>query len=447
MTQLSRGEILARVTSGESLRGLNFVRGDLSGMELPRIDLAETNLRMADLSGANLSEARLSGCFLSGAILSGVNLVGANLVEASMIGAVLKAADLSRADLSGADLTGASLENAQLVGAFLVGTFLNETNLSSANLAGAYVRLAQMAGSNLTDALLEGADLSQADLSGVQLDRSYLINANLMSARLSASSLRGCDLRGADLTGADLSGCDLTGAKLRGVKFAGVRLNDAWADWVDLSAGGNEDRATLEEVFVGIVGKPSAQVLIEGHVSDEVWAVILTHLCEFQLSRPNHSDVRLKAIHQGVTTSAFFLEAEREMSIAAYLADLADILGKGSVELFEKLAIVLSDTAERKFDPVDPFAAIPSNGSAARGLKTQHINPHHLLNHAAGSHAEALQRTAFWSSEKAIVILTGDRRIWLEVVSSDLLTLRPPHGSALGLDLVRGRFVAADRKR
>ena len=441
MPQLSRVDILDRIARGEGLRGANLVRTDLSGMDLARVDLAEANLRMADLNRANLREARLTGCFLSGAIMNGASLTGANLVESSMIGAMLKGADLSRADLSGSDLTGASLQGAELAGAYLVGTFLNETDLSGANLTGAFVRMAQMAGSNLAGASLESADLSYTDLSGVRLDGSCLISANLMGANLSGSTLKACDLRGADLTGADLSGCNLTGAKLRDVKFPGVKLADAWAEWVDMAIDGIEDRASLEEVFVGIIGKPVAQLLVEGRVGDDVWAVILAHLCAFQVTHPSNAGVRLRGIHEGISSSALYLEAEHESSLAAYLAEFADIIGKGSLELFEQLATAAAERSE-----CEPGENARPSEFAAQLSSSRVEGLDQALSHLAGM-VEALPSSAFWRSDKAVLILTGNRQIWLEATSNPSLTLRPPHGSAVGVDLVRGHFVTDEIRR
>jgi uncharacterized protein YjbI with pentapeptide repeats len=440
MPQLSRSEILDRIARGEGFRKANLVRTDLSGMDLTRVDFAEANLRMADLNGANLRETRLAGCFLSGAILSDASLVGANMVESSMIGATMKGADLSRADLSGSDLTGANLQGAQLAGAYLVGTFLNETDLSGANLTGSFVRMAQMAGSNLAGASLDGADLSYTDLSGVRLDGCCLVSANLVGANLSGSTLNGCDLRGADLSGADLSGCNLTGAKLRDVKFAGVKVADTWAEWVDMATDGVEDRASLEEVFVGIIGKPVAQLLVEGAVGDHVWAVILAHLCVFHLTHPSSAEVRLRGIHQGISSSALYLEAESEMSLAAYFAELADVIGKGSLELFEKLAGAVSENGEDRADG-SPMPSDVSYSSSARPVGIEQA-----LSELA-TKIEALQRTSFWTSDKAILILTGNRQIWLEATSNPSLTLRPPHGSAVGVDLVRGHFLTDELRR
>jgi uncharacterized protein YjbI with pentapeptide repeats len=441
MPQLSRGDIIDRVARGEGLRGANLVRTDMSAMDLAHIDLAEANLRMADLNRANLREARLTGCFLSGAVLNGTRLNGANMVESSMIGASLKGADLSGADLSGSDLTGANLQGAQLVGAYLVGTFLNETELAGANLSGAFVRMAQMAGSNLSGASLENADLSYTDLSGVRLDGCSLVRANLTGANLSGSTLKACDLRGADLSGSDLTGCNLTAAKLRDARFTGVKLADAWAEWVDMTTDGLEDRASLEEVFFGIIGKPVAQFLVEGRVGDDVWAVVLAHLCAFQMTHPTNAEVRLRGIHDGISSSVLYLEADHELSLAAYLAEFADIIGKGSVELFEQLATAVAERSQRPLgaNAVSGDELVQSSSSVPDGLAKA------LTNLAA--RVDGLQGTAFWSSDKAVLVLTGKRQIWLEATSNPSLTLRPPHGSSLGVNLIRGHFITDEVRR
>lgn len=449
MPQLSRGEILDRIACGESLRGVNLVRTDLSAMDLARADLAEANLRMAELSRADLREARLTGCFLSGAILTEAMLMGANLVESSMIGTVLKNADLSRADLSAADMTGADLQGAQLRGAFMVGTFLNETDLRSASLSGAYIRMAQMSGSNLTGATLDGADLSYTDLSGARLDGCSLVSANLTGANLSASSLTGCNLRGADLTGADLSGCNLTSAKLHDARFGGVKLADTWAEWVDVSPDDlGEERASLQDVFVGILGRPMAQILIEGRVSDHVLTVLLSHLCEFRAARPTESDVTLRALHQGSNSSAIYFEAEHELSLAAYLTELAELAGKGSAELSQKLGVALAEVNESPFSSLDEellaAASRFESDSEVPRIRTEslEIPPRRIV-----AAAERLQATSFGTSEKAFLVLTANRQSWLEATSNASLTIRPPQGAAIGVDLIRGHFVIDDHRK
>jgi uncharacterized protein YjbI with pentapeptide repeats len=414
---------------------------------------------MADLSRADLRDVKLTGSHLSGATLSKANLVGANLVEASMIGVNLKGSDLSRADMSGADLTGANLDEARLAGAYMVGAYLNETSFGRADLSGAYIRMAQLSGSNFSAAQLECADLSQANLSGVRLDGAGLVNSNLAGATLAGSYLAGCDLRGANLSGADLSGCNLTGAKLSGISFDGVKLHDAWAEWIDVSEDGSAGpRVSLEEAFAEIMGKPLAQILLEGHVADEVWAELICHLSEFQVTHPRYSDVRLRGIQQGFSASVLYLEADHEISIAAYLAEMADIIGKGSVELFEKLGATFPTGSNGSYEGEAVPVGTLQDGSAALCISdalTPSPGPTTLgRDSASGLHAdridsvrpvlariEALQRTYFWQCEKAFAILTGDRRVWFEAASNDQLTLRPPHGIVTGIDLIRGHFM------
>ena len=239
------------------------------------------------------------------------------------------------------------------------------------------------------------------------------------------------------MVGADLSGCNLTGARLRDMKFGGVKLADAWAEWVDMAMDGVEDRASLEEVFVGI-GKPIAQLLVEGRVGSDVWAVVISHLCVFHLRHPNNRDVRLRGIHEGIGASALYLEAEREISLAAYLSEFADIIGTGSLELFEKLALISAERRGNEEDEIDVHFDVASHSPLSRNDDLDQA-----LTRLATS-VDALQRTPFWTSDKAILVMTGNRQVWLEATSNPSLTLRPPHGSVLGVDLVRGHFVTEE---
>jgi hypothetical protein len=203
-----------------------------------------------------------------------------------------------------------------------------------------------------------------------------------------------------------------------------------------MSIDGIEERASLEEVFVGIIGKPMAQVLVEGRVGDDVWAVLLAHLCAFQLAHPSNAEVRLRGIHEGESASALYLEAEHELRLAAYLAEFADLIGRGSVELFEQLATAV---AERGDHTAGVSAQLNDSPVRPDGFDT-------ALGELAGK-VDALHQSSFWTSDKAVLILTGNRQIWLEATSNPSLTLRPPHGSVVGVDLVRGHFVTDEVRR
>jgi hypothetical protein len=347
---------------------------------------------------------------------------------------------------------------------------LNETVLSKADLTGAFARMAQMSGCDLTSAILDGADLSNAELTGARLNGALLPGANLSGANLAASWLTGCDLRNANLTGTNLTGCNLTGARLHGVVFEGIIMDDAWAEWVDLSPEGNgQQRGLLEQVFLGVMSKPLAEILVAGRVPIEVALEVVSHIAEFIRLHPERSDIGLRAFHQGCLSSVFYIEAQSEMSLAAYLAEFADIAGKGAVELFEKLASVLA--AENRDAPLtshksdsetstseDPDTVFAEEGYPDAGGSTGAAVVSPLMDpddaaaepipieipavFEASSRERRLQDTPFWTSEKAFAILTATRDIWLEACSSDTLTVRPPRGSLAGLDVVRGRFAA-----
>jgi hypothetical protein len=141
-----------------------------------------------------------------------------------------------------------------------------------------------------------------------------------------------------------------------------------------------------------------------------------------------------------------YLEAEQELSLAAYLAEFADILGNGSLELFDKLASVIVQAQQVDLDGEGAFSE-----AAAAGIRLQTQDNRSSGGHTNGqvkeSRSEILEKTPFWGREKAIAILSGNRQLWLEVTSSSSLTLRPPHGIALGVDLINGQFVTDESRR
>jgi hypothetical protein len=167
--------------------------------------------------------------------------------------------------------------------------------------------------------------------------------------------------------------------------------------------------------------------------------VILAHLCAFQNSHPTNAEVRLRGIHEGISASVLYLEAEHELSLAAYLAEFADILGKGSEELFEQLSAAVAERSERAVGANAQSEYVTQSTERPEGLDQ-------ALSQLAGR-VEALHQTSFWTSDKAVLILTGNRQIWLEATSNPSLTLRPPHGSTVGVDLVRGHFVTDEVRR
>ena len=106
--------------SGQNLRSISLINGNLMGASLSQAIICEANL-----CGTNLSKADLHGADLHGTYLCWANLHGANLREAD-----LHEADLSWADMREADLSGVSLDTADVRGADLSGVCFGEASAS-----------------------------------------------------------------------------------------------------------------------------------------------------------------------------------------------------------------------------------------------------------------------------------------------------------------------------
>lgn len=123
---------------GNSLRAAyfkgkrDFADCELSGVQLPKAQLAGSNFYQAKLVKANLQAADLSGANLGHARLVGANLRSANLAEAYCSTANFENADLRGADLTGAYLSKANLRGANLCGANLVGATVSDEQLATA---------------------------------------------------------------------------------------------------------------------------------------------------------------------------------------------------------------------------------------------------------------------------------------------------------------------------
>lgn len=169
-----------------------FVSANLKGLDLPQANLGAVNLSQADLSNANLSEADLSNAFLSL-----TNIRRAKSSSASFTNSLLSGADLSKSDLKESDLSGANLTRADLSEANLAGAYLTGANLSGANLTAASLNGANLANANLTSTNLRGADLNEADLTQAILVDTDLTEANLANCRVYGISAWDLRLEGA----------------------------------------------------------------------------------------------------------------------------------------------------------------------------------------------------------------------------------------------------------
>ena len=150
------------------------------------------SLNFADLSGADLSRSNLRQTELIGAKLVKTNLNNANLSNVRLIEANLSGASLNKVDLSGADL--------------------NKSNLSRVN-----IRQADLSGADLISSDFSGADLSEANLTGSNFSGAYLVGVNLIRANLTGAYLIWTDLSGARVIEANMTSAIITGACLFGI--------------------------------------------------------------------------------------------------------------------------------------------------------------------------------------------------------------------------------------
>ena len=110
----------------------DFADCELSGLQLPKAQLAGGNFYQARLEKANLQAADLSGANLGHARLIRANLRDANLTEAYCSTANFECADFRGADLRGAYLSKANLRGANLCGANLTNATVSEEQLATA---------------------------------------------------------------------------------------------------------------------------------------------------------------------------------------------------------------------------------------------------------------------------------------------------------------------------
>ena len=124
----------------------------------------------ADLSNGNLTDLQIRRVNLSGAKLIGADLHGSHIWTVNLEGADLTNAKLNPADLRGhSNLSGANLTGVRAYHATLSGANLSGANLKGAKLAGSEVRKTSLAGANLLIADLTGVDLFNVDLRGAIL--------------------------------------------------------------------------------------------------------------------------------------------------------------------------------------------------------------------------------------------------------------------------------------
>lgn len=237
--------------SGANLEHADIIETNLNGANLYQVNLSDAmaenvNLKNANLENANLEEATMNKTNLECANLTGANLYNAILDHAKMKGVTLHEANMNsakmeNADLRYADMSDANMNSCQLMHANMAMANMNDTNLSSANLACANLHMASLRSAHLYKACLSEADLSKTNLKDADMESACLNYANL-----SYSCLENANLIVAELHGADLKQANLRSAKLRSAKLVDTNMR-----YADLS---NTDMRSVDLEYANLIG-------------------------------------------------------------------------------------------------------------------------------------------------------------------------------------------------
>ncbi len=156
---------------------------DLSGLDLPGINLSQAPLDNTDFRRSVFKRADFSGAFVGNAYLQLCDFSEANLEAADLDSSDLYRADLSGATLNRAKMPGARLQECRATGARLVATDLSGGDLVMGDFSDADLSGANLQDANLEGAVLRGANLSLARFAGARLADADFTDSNWWRAR------------------------------------------------------------------------------------------------------------------------------------------------------------------------------------------------------------------------------------------------------------------------
>jgi uncharacterized protein YjbI with pentapeptide repeats len=254
---MTRQEVIDAYRSGMPFARRNLSRLDLSGLELPGIDLSEAILEGTRFATCDLTGARLKKALAPDADFTKARLDGADLEMGLFLKAKLRKADLRRTNLrqtvfQDADLAKADFREARLDLAVIQGCVLTKADFAEASLYLTMIHASDLKKANFRDARLKKCLVRLLDCSKASFERAVLPevmfhevtgrevtfrDANMDQFRSSnGTSLPGACLRGATLReaclretalpDADFTGSDLTAALFELCDLSRVRMQN-----------------------------------------------------------------------------------------------------------------------------------------------------------------------------------------------------------------------------
>ena len=145
--------------------------------------------------------------------LSGVEMPNVDLTEADFSGAILEGATLDRCKLSSANFRWAKMEGCSMVGATAYDARFENAKMRRINGEGALFR-----GSRLLGVDFHGSKLGYGGFPNCVMSGSKLTECDLQGSLLRNSDLRGADLRGSNCTDVDFTRALVGGAYLSDVR-------------------------------------------------------------------------------------------------------------------------------------------------------------------------------------------------------------------------------------
>lgn len=149
-------------------RSANLRNLDLSGLDLPSIQVQNANFENSSLAGANLPDSELSMSLFQLVDFTEADVSSSNLIEVYLLKAILNKTNFYNANMQRAMI--------EQVTAY-------ETNFEKADLTEAHMLLSDFTDSNFRQAdmtlvNLEAATLEGCDLSGAQLEKALLLDTD-----------------------------------------------------------------------------------------------------------------------------------------------------------------------------------------------------------------------------------------------------------------------------
>lgn len=204
---------------GDSKTYLSVVQGDSATPRQKREALSA----LAQLGVRLIENAKLDDCDISDIDLTGIEMpnlqlahgtaVNAGLSDAAVVSINAEGATFTRANLNGVVIERGNLDSARLSDANANQLFAPNSSFVGANWSQATATACQCDGSDFTRANMSSANLSRGSFEACRFD-----GASLVHAILSRAVFRDADFGDADVRFADFSRTQLSGADLRRVK-------------------------------------------------------------------------------------------------------------------------------------------------------------------------------------------------------------------------------------